>query len=345
MKRFIRRFCLLVLLAVVFVAAAGIPHAAPVKPGSGDSITDRKGYIPYRKNLPLAGKTIGLLVGDAGPVLAIEGRAGPADQLCFAAAGGSYRWVYVPVEANATIGRVMIPVGPTGERKLFENLSLASTNTVKRWDISSPFALVEVEVNGGAGSPVADAFVATSMRRLDGTKEFPLKVDEVIPDLRKRYRDYLSEKASSIDESMNEAIRTPLGQRKLTGPREKNDVMFVTWLPEREQLRVSFRTTIVDGEYLYANDIRIDLGRTTARGAPNAPTTLPASRVPDGFRYGKQFRTEIGVAYEVSKTGNVVSTSILPVETTKHDLSPPAGFGGTARTSARAIAPPTKKAP
>src|SRR5260370_33613918 len=125
---------------------------------------------------------------------------------------------------------------------------------------------------------------------------------------------------------MNEAIKTPLGLRKLTGPREKSDLMFVTWLPERERLRVSFRTTIVDGEYQYANDIRIDLPRTMP--APRPGVTYATRAASQGFRFGKQFRTEFGVAYEVSKTGNVVSTLILPVETTTQNISPPAGFGG-----------------
>jgi len=331
MKRIIRRVVLPLLLTVIFVAGAGIPHAAPVRSGSTDTISDRKAYIPYHKNLPLPGKAIGVLAADCAPILAIEGRAGPADQLCFSSAGSSYRWVYVPVDKNATVGRVTIAVGPTGERKLFENLSLASPSAVKRWEINSPFALVEMEVNGGAGSPAVDAFVATNMRRLDGTKEFPLKVDDVIADLRKRYGEYLTEKASTIDESMNEAIKTPLGLRKLTGPREKSDLMFVTWLPERERLRVSFRTTIVDGEYQYANDIRIEM-RTMP--VPRPGVTRATTAASQGFRFGKQFRTEFGVAYEVSKTGNVVSTLILPVETTVQNISPPAGLGGATRTMA-----------
>src|SRR5262249_1562629 len=155
------------------------------------------------------------------PVLALEGRSGPAEQLCFGSGGTSYRWVYVTAGKNATVGRVVIPVGSQGERKVFDNLSVASPATVKRWGVEAPFALVEVEVNGGQGSPATDAFVATNIRRLDGSREYPLKLDEVIPDLRKRYADFLAEKATAIDGSLNEAIKMPLGTRKLTGPREK----------------------------------------------------------------------------------------------------------------------------
>ncbi|MFL5340479.1 MAG: hypothetical protein ACJ8F7_10030 [Gemmataceae bacterium] len=343
MKRIIRRVGVSLLLVGVFVTAVQVPNAAPVR--SGDTITDRKGFIPVRKQVPLGGKAVGVLVADAAPVILLEGRNGPAAQLCFSTGGTSYRWVYVPAERNATVGRLMVPVGPKGEPKLFENLNLASLASVKRWDITSPFALVEVEVNGGAGSPACDAFVATNMRRLDGTKEFPLKVDDVIADARKRYADFLSEKAAAMDESMNEALKSPTGNRKLTGPREKAELMYVTWLPDKEMLQIRFRSTVIDGEYKYANDIRIDLPRTMPVQTTRA-ATMSTPQAPNGFRQGKQFRTELGVAYDVAKTGKIVSTSILPIETTSQDVSPPAGFGGTGRTmSSSSSGSTSRKAP
>src|SRR5438093_322739 len=79
--------------------------AAPVKPGS-DTLTDRANFIPRRKQQPLAGKVVGVLVSDPQPVLSTEGRSGPKDQLCFARGGCSYRWVYVQVEKNPLIGRL-----------------------------------------------------------------------------------------------------------------------------------------------------------------------------------------------------------------------------------------------
>ena len=39
-----------------------------------------------------------------------------------------------------------------------------------------------------------------------------------------------------------------------------NDLMYVTCMPDTERLRVHFRTNITDGEYKFANDIRVDLG-------------------------------------------------------------------------------------
>src|SRR2546429_263524 len=135
MKCIIRRVGVSVFLVGVFVAAVQVPNAAPVR--SGDTITDRKGFVPNRKYLPLGAKAVGVLVADADPVILLEGRRGPPDQLCFSTGGGSFRWVYVPAERNATVGRLMIPVGTQGERKLFENLNMATLATTKRWDVTS----------------------------------------------------------------------------------------------------------------------------------------------------------------------------------------------------------------
>src|SRR5260370_18122320 len=83
MKRIIRRVGLLLLLIVVFVAGAGIPHAAPVRSGSTDTISDRKAYIPNLKNLPLPGKVICILAEDRAPITGLDGQAASDDQLFY----------------------------------------------------------------------------------------------------------------------------------------------------------------------------------------------------------------------------------------------------------------------
>src|SRR4051812_28571420 len=67
--------------------AAGVPLPTDKK---GDEITDRAGFIPNRKHLAVPGKIIAVLVTDAQPVLSMEGRSGPQDQLCIGWNGGSY---------------------------------------------------------------------------------------------------------------------------------------------------------------------------------------------------------------------------------------------------------------
>lgn len=310
--------------SLVFAVVTAV-NAAPIK--TADTVTDRASFIPLRKQQSLAGKVVGVLVSEPHAVLATEGRSGPKDQMCFGRGGCSYRWVYVPVENNPLIPRLNIRIGEKGSQvKAFDRLSMASPETVKKWDVPGTFALVEVEVNDGLGSPPDDSFVATKMRRLDGTAEFPLKVDEVIADLRRKYDDHLRETAGPVDEAMAKAAAAALKDRKPTGPRERRDVMFVTWLPETDRLRVHFRTIMTDGEYQYANGIKIDLGGAIPTMKAGSGVTAP-SRLPNGLKYGKQFGVEFGLAFEVAKSGKVEKTLALPMESFQKNLQQPAVFG------------------
>ena len=251
--------------------------------------------------------------------------------------------MYVPVEKNPFIGTLRVKVGEKGTQvKQFDKLSMANPETVKQWDVPGTYALVEVEVNDGLGSPPDDSFVATKMRRLDGSQEFPFKVDEVISDLKRKYDDHLREQARPIDTGMAKAAADALKDRKATGPRERSDLMFVTWMSDTERLRVHFRTTITDGEYQYANGIKIDVGnvRSTAPAGVAAPP-----RLPNGLKYGKQFGVELGLAFEVSKSGKVEKILTLPLEAFQKNLQQPAVFGPRQAGATRAmpVLPPPPK--
>lgn len=300
--------------ALAFVLLA---VSVPV-PGSGpDTITDRKGFIPVNKQQPLPGKLVGVLVPGAQPVLSVEGRSGPEDQLCLGYNGCSYRWVYVPVTERPMMPWLDLPVA-SGERKRFNSLSLAMPATVQPLGVGPGYSLVEVEVNAGLGSPADQSFAATKMKTLDGTTDYPLKVADVMADLQKRYARFLTDQSKEIDAAMAESGRKAIGERKPTGPRERSDLTFVTWLPEAQRLRVHFRTHILDGEYKYANGIRIDLGPTANRPGP----------LPNGLRYGTQFGVELGMAYEVSKAGKLERTLTLTIEGFQKELPPPPVFNG-----------------
>jgi hypothetical protein len=336
--------CRLALVAFGLLTAAQAVYAVPVDSGAGNTIADRKNFIPARKHVALPGKIIAVLVVDAQPVLSLEGRSGPADQICLGYNGGSYRWLYVQVDKNPMIPWLNLPVGPTGaERKRFEKLSLANATNLKPLGVDAKYALVEIEVNGGLGSPADDSCVATKLKVLDGSAEFPLKVEQIIDDLAKRYKDYQSEQAREINVLMEKAAAAAIKDRRSSGQRERSDVMFVTWIPETERLRVHFRTTISDGLYQYAEDMgpgfaQRGMAFTMKRGGP-VPTAA-VSRAASGPRYGTQF----GVAYEVSKSGKVERTLTLPMETFQREIKESApgmygGYGRTTKTSMKAMMP------
>jgi hypothetical protein len=319
------RFRARALALVAALSISSLLQALPVQTGGNNTITDRKNFIPNRIFQPLPGKAIGLLVYDAQPLLNAEGRTGPANQLCFGLNGCSYRWVYVPADKNPMLPSLDLPVGPKAELKQFKNLSLASPDTVKPFDVDAKYALVEVEVNGGLGSPACESFAATKMTRLDGSKEYPFEVAKVVEELRKKYDEYLRDNAQIIDAAMVEAGEKYLKEEKATGPRERSELMFLTWLPESQRLRAHFRTQVVDGAYKYAAGLNIELGPTVP--PTSRPGNLPAARLPNGLRYGKQFGIEFGMAYEVSKSGELGKTLVLPIEAFEKELPMPKVFG------------------
>jgi hypothetical protein len=241
------------------------------------------------------------------------GRKGPAEALYFST-GGSSRWVYVPVQGKPLIGGLRLPVGEKGDRRQrFDRLSMANPETVKQWRVTGPYALVEVEVNGGLGSPAGANFVATHMRMLDGTQEYPLQTAEVISRLRKGYSSWLQEQQRAIDAAMEAAQKKALSGRQPTGPRETAELLFVTWLPETQRLLVHFRTRVTDGAYRSAGPLE-----------PAEPVRFGTPpREESKVRYGTTFGVELGLAYEVSKTGRLERTQALPRQTYQKEIAPP----------------------
>jgi hypothetical protein len=282
-----------------------------------ETVTDRAGFIPRRKHEPVQSTAVGVLVSDTQPILTLEGRSGPADSFCFSADGCSYRWVYLPTLERPQITNLQVPVGEKGQKRTYPALNMANSGGVAPVGVKASYALVRVQVNSGEGSPPGDSFVATDIKPLDGTKEYPLRVAEVIADLRKRYAAYLQEQDKAINEAMDASKKKALKDRKATGPREKHDVMYVTWSNERERLRVHFRTRVTDGEYKYT-DGGVRRGPVLQKdGVRPLPAQMPR------YRYGTTFGVELGTAYEVSKQGELVRTAVLPLQAFQHVLPPP----------------------
>ena len=122
------------------------------------------------------------------------------------------------------------------------------------------------------------------MKRLDGTKAYPLKVAQVVADLRKRYQRHLQNEKKAIDAALQKEQKTALKDRKSTGPRQTEELFYITWLPESQHLRVHFRTRVSDGAYQMGGGANIDLDlvplrhiRFAAREPLARPHLRPAS--------------------------------------------------------------------
>jgi hypothetical protein len=315
-----------VLLAGVFTAAVLAVPAPP--PPKKSEVKDRAAFIPTRKHQTLAGTVVGVLVSDVGAMMSHDGRSGPPDAIGFSTAGYSYRWVYVPAEGKPLIANLSVKVGPKGDNTVvYPALDMANPETVKRWGVTTPYALVEMEVNDSQGAPADESFVGTHMKRLDGTREYPLEVPEVIASLKDRYAAHVKDEQKRIDAAMDEERKVALKDRKATGPRETAELMYVTWLPESKRLRVCFRTTITDGAYQYGNGVGLDPRdpappKLGPRDSPRFPA--PGS----GVRFGTTFGVEFGAAYEVAKSGKLVLIEMLPIQSSHRELPPPPAPGG-----------------
>lgn len=337
------------LLAGVAWAAVGTISGL-TDPPADEPIKDRASFLPQRKYEPLKGTVIGMLVYDPQPILSTEGRSGPKDELCFSVNGNSYRWVYVPVSDRPQITNLRVPVGEK-ENVQFKNypaLDMARPPNVVRWGVVTQYALVEVEVNDGLGSPKNDSFVATKMRVLDGSKQYPLHTGEAIKTLKGRYAAYLKAEAKAIEAGMSKAQKKAIGDGKATGPREPSELMYVTWMADSKRLRVHFRTRITDGQHQYVeggprfrpNPLPLPPGKGGKVKVPPPPPPPPLKRQ---FKIGTSFGVELGMAYEVDREGKLVRLQQLPLETFEHRLPPPPAIGPRGRPVPLPATPPPAK--
>jgi hypothetical protein len=293
---------------------------------------DAKDLLPNRKQMPLKSNAIGILLVDGQQFLSTEGRSGPLDQVCFSTAGCSYRWVYVTVVNGAQIQNLQVPVGDNGAFQVYPALDLARLKNLKTFGIEAGYTLVEIEVNNRQGSPKYDSFVATNVRILEGSKEFPLKTADVVKQMQRKFADYLKENAKAIDEAMEKAGKDGLKKdEKATGPREKSEVMYVTWLPDTETMRVHFKVRISDGSYKWVGGGAMPRDPLPMPpppgGGPKGKVMLPPPPPKDfKVRVGTTFGVDFGVAYEIDKTGKLLNTEVVPFQTFVTQLPMPAGI-------------------
>lgn len=298
-------------LVLLALPAAGAPP-------SPDTDRDPADPFPRQQFPPLPERVVGVLVSGAQEALALEGRRGPADAYCLGSGADSYRWLYVPVREKWVIGGLNVAVGPRGDAvKCFNHLSMASPRTVERWGVRGPYALVEVEVNGGLGAPSGESLVATRLRVVEGTKQYPLQVSRVVAELRRQFPPYLREREDIIAQGMREArARRPPGHQVVPG-REQTETLFVTWLPDTDQLRVVLRARITQ--------------KALPTSKPPPPPAAPRNDErppPPPVHAGVELGVELGVTYEVSKLGLVDASRPVPLRVVQKELLAPAAPPG-----------------
>ena len=59
---------------------------------------------------------------------------------------------------------------------------------------------------------------------------------------------------------MRELEAKTLGERKATGPRETEDILYITWLPDSERIRIRYWSVTADGAYKYGHGLKQPTG-------------------------------------------------------------------------------------
>lgn len=294
----------------------------PVDPKQPELFTDRAAFFPNRQFAALPGKMVGLFVAQPTSLLTLEGRAGPAEQVCFSVNGSSYQWMYLQQDGPSPIGALKLPTRTQGET-IFERLHPATRTTLRPFAIPEPVALVEVEVNAGAGSMPAPGFVLSNPKVLDGSADYPLKLADAWADAQRRYEAHLAAEAKAIDAAFDTEENVTFAGKKLVGPRQRQTWAYVTWHTEKQRFEVRFRTRFTDGHYQYARGLKIEFGPAPDPVGPPQGGNLPPIRAAQNpLRFGNEVQIELGAAYEYGRTGRLERTRLLPLATSRVQLAP-----------------------
>jgi hypothetical protein len=321
----------------LLLASAWLLAADPVAEPD-DVIKDRKSFFPYRDHKSLKGKVIGVVASEVAPFMGHEGRSGPPDAMAFSVNGESYRWMYVPAKDKAIITNLQVEIGEVAgaKTKTYPLLNMANASEVARWGIKVPYALVEVEVNDGEGAPPGEGFVATNMKRLDAGAKYKLDVNKALEMVRARHEKDLKAQEKKITAGIEATAKKVLKDEKLTGPRETKSVMYLTWLPKRDVLRVAFWTTVSDGAFRFVEGgamprplpLPVPPGKVGRAGGARAMAFFPPPPPPRfQVRVGTAITAELGFAYEVDANGTLLKTQQLPIQVKSDELAPPPGAG------------------
>jgi hypothetical protein len=250
-------------------------------PGLGGEATLRPSYEP------LPERAVGVLVPQASAVLGAEGRSGPTDAVLFSRNGKSYRWVYLPALEGEKGEAVTVQIG-AGEERRFADTVLASEQALARRKASPGYSVVEVEVNGGAGSPPSDRFVATQLRFLDDSAEVPFRVDPLVTEALARCRMLPAETGA---ESTFESLRETTVGKEMPIVRQDQLVPRVTWLADKAEVQIDCRIELV--------------GQESRRSAGTSPRQLAAPSESTAAYHGKRLSVSVGAEYRISPSGNL----------------------------------------
>lgn len=279
--------------------AVGGPGADGARP-QGENLFDR---IPQGRP-GLGDRVVGLLASQVGPWGTNIGwnprlygdREYAGDARYLFSSGYAAPWVMyfetaVPLGMNH-LKNWKVPL-PGGKEATYD-ADLLFPGARNPFGLSRPAHLIDVEVNGGRGAAANLHFVATRVRVLDGTADYPIDATAALGEARRRWNEFVAAQATAIAAALEAASTAPTGPMT-AGPTERAfEGVSPTWLPESRRLRVSYVRWVLRWST-----------QVTRPPPPSCPPGAPCALDPDIINhYG--YGIELGLDLEFDAAGRLV---------------------------------------
>ena len=262
-------------IALAFLLLCVAPAAQEVV-----GVAERKDHIPDpEKPVVLnAGRRLMLLVAEAGPIMGPNLARVGLNTLVLSASGGGYRWCFL------SDGKKRGPI--------------ATGDNTRAFGVTNPYTLVEVDVQEGSGSPNGTPpLVVSTLKVLDGSKEFPLQPHKIVDEARTRYGAWLKEAEKDIAPALEKARVAAGGDAAKAKPARTATLMYVTWMEATEKLQVRFLTRVQTTDDVMKPSRHVgELAR------------------PD---YQDYWGVDFGLLFEAGKTGLIEKKLTIPMESWK----------------------------
>lgn len=179
--------------------------------------------------------------------------------------------------------------------------------------------LVEIEVNDKRGAS-GSVFVITNLRIIDGTPEFPLRVDDLIRGVRARFDVALAAKEAQIPKQFAAITKTMTRELTFEPMKQSHVGVLPRWKADSRTLEVVFSK--------YYTISGVSPLKTIPRPCPPCPPRAPCIRCAGGMIGTKtegEVQIMVAARYAIDANGEVVAeTQYLPTVIKKRDCQ---GFG------------------
>lgn len=256
----------------------------------------------------LPGKAIGVVVANPERILAREGRTAPKGAVAFSINGETYRWLFLKAVEGEEGTTEELPIGRADKKKSFKGVILATREALKRRRIGVPYALVEVEVNGGRGAPAgADRFVATRLERID---RGGAKVGSV---------------TGLVSEILDDCANFAKGDRKL-----RDAYKMLSAKHAKSSRKMAYKSELVPGVTWLESDKMVQVICTIQKRG--AEMSADAGMVPSsgaaagaGIPYGHRFQVSRALTYRGDLRGKFKRIEVSKLSILEEEVPPPGG--------------------